>query len=125
MSLFSCLGALSRDVFAASDVSAAKFPEILGELDSGCPSQCQDIRLAAIWGHRRWRCAKNSRVGGTDTHQSVIGGLWNLGLVFRELSRKRTGGWYVENVHWRPPVRIRDGFVAARPISLAIATLFA
>ena len=97
----------------------------LGELDSRCPSQCQDIRLAATWGHRRWHCAKNSRVRGTDTQQSVIGGLWNLGLVFRELSRKRTGGWYVENVHWRPPVRIRDGFVAARPISLAIATLFA
>src|SRR5271156_4562090 len=27
------------------------FPEILRELDPGCPSQCQNIRLAAIWGH--------------------------------------------------------------------------
>ena len=48
---FERLRAFSRDVFATSDVSAAKFPEILGELDPGCPSQCQDIRLAAIWGH--------------------------------------------------------------------------
>src|SRR5271156_2567578 len=68
--------------------------------------------LRQYGGTGRWRCAKHRRVGGTGTHQSVIGGLWNLGLAVGTL----------KNIHWRPPVHIRDGFVAVDPISLAFTS---
>lgn len=55
----------------------------------------------------------------------MIGGLWNLGLVFVSCPEDGLAVGTLKNIYWRPPVHIRDGFVAVGPISLAIATLFA